>query len=106
MWDFLYVGEMVRALRLIGEKGQINKTYGIGSGVFRPLKDYILAIRDIIDSTMELGIGEVPAYSDKVFSSCVSIYDLTKDTGFTPEITFDEGIRRTIPYYKDALGLL
>lgn len=105
MWDFLYVGEVVRALRLIGEKGQENKTYGIGSGVFRPLKDYILAIRDIINPTMELGIGEIPAYSDKVFSSCVSIYDLTKDTGFTPEVSFDEGIRRTIPFYMETLGL-
>lgn len=105
MWDFLYVAEVVRALRLIGEKGQFFKTYGIGSGVFKPLKEYILAIRDIINPAMELGIGDIPAYSDKAFSSCVSIYDLTKDTGFTPQITFDEGIRRTIPYYRDRIGL-
>lgn len=104
MWDFLYVKEVVRALRFIGEKGQFEKTYGIGSGVFKPLKDYIVEIRDIIDPVLPLGIGEIPAYSEKTFSSCVSIYDITKDTGFVPEISFEEGIRRTIPFYRKELG--
>ena len=100
MWDFLYVKEVVRALRYIGERGLSEKTYAIGSGVFKPLKDYIVMIRDIINPELELGIGAKPALSDKVFSSCVSIYDLTKDTGFVPEISFEEGIRKTIEYYK------
>lgn len=103
MWDFLYVKEVVRALWLIGDRGQASKNYGIGSGVFRPLKDYIVLIRDIINPDMELGIGDIPSYSDKVFSSCVSIYDLTKDTGFVPEIGFEEGIRRTIGYWREML---
>ena len=103
MWDFLYVKEVVRALRLIGEQGCEGKTYGVGSGVFRQLKDYIIKIRDIIDPNLELGIGEIPSLSDKAFSSCVNIYDLAKDTGFEPQITFEEGIRRTIAYYSALL---
>ena len=69
MWDFLYVKEVVRALRLIGEQGCEGKTYGVGSGVFRQLKDYIIKIRDIIDPNLELGIGEIPLLSDKASSS-------------------------------------
>lgn len=103
MWDFLYVKEVVRALRYIGEKGISEKTYAIGSGSFKPLKDYIVMIRDIINPDLELGIGAKPELSDKVFSSCVSIYDLTKDTGFVPEITFEEGIRKTIDYYRNTI---
>lgn len=103
MWDFLYVGEVARALYLIGESGQAGKTYAIGSGVFKPLKDYIVMIRDIINPNLELGIGAIPALSDKAFSSCVSIYDLTKDTGFVPRITFEEGIKRTIDYYRNTI---
>ena len=103
MWDFLYVKEVVRALRFIGEKGISEKTYAIGSGIFKPLKDYIIKIRDIIDPDLELGIGMKPALSEKVFSSCVSIYDLTKDTGFVPEISFEEGIRKTIDYYRKQI---
>lgn len=101
MWDFLYVAEVARALRYIGEKGITEKNYAIGSGVFKPLKNYIMTIRDIIDPALPLGIGEIPSYSKKAFSSCVSIYDLTKDTGYVPEIGFEEGIVRTIPFYRN-----
>lgn len=100
MWDFLYVGEVARALRLIGEKGISGKTYGIGSGVYRQLKDYIIKIRDIINPRLELGIGDIPSLSDKAFSSCVNIYELVKDTGFEPKVSFEEGINRTIEYYR------
>lgn len=103
MWDFLYVGEVARALYLIGESGQTGKTYAIGSGVFKPLKDYIIMIRDIINPNLALGIGAIPSLSDKAFSSCVSIYDLTKDTGFVPQVSFEEGIKKTIEYYKSIL---
>jgi len=101
MWDFLYVGEVVRALRLIGEKGHYSKCYAIGSGVYRPLRNYVETIRDIINPDLPLGIGDKPSLSDKAFSSCVSIKELTADTGFVPQITFEEGISRTIEYYKN-----
>ena len=103
MWDFLYVKEVVRAIYLIGEKGKTEKVYGIGSGEYRPLKDYIEIIRDLIDPELPLGIGDVPALSEKTFSSCVNIYDLSKDTGFIPQISFYEGIKKTIEYYKMCL---
>ncbi len=105
MWDFLYVEEVVRALRLIGEKGTADKTYAIGSGIYRPLRDYVETIRDIINPKLPLGIGEKPFLSNKAFSSCVSIKDLTADTGFVPGVTFEEGIKKTIAYYKSELNI-
>lgn len=103
LWDFLYVKEVARALRLIGESGNGFKIYGIGSGQYRQLKDYIYTIRDIINPEMELGIGELPQMSHKAYSSCVGIYDLTKDTNFQVEIGFEQGIKNTIVYYKNEM---
>ena len=103
MWDFLYVSDVVRALRLIGERGVSENVYGIGSGQFRPLKEYIMQIRDIIDPSLELGIGEVPSLTNKSFSSCVNIYELVRDTGFQSKVSFEEGIRRTVDYWKKHL---
>lgn len=100
MWDFLYVGEVVRAIRLIGEKGTPGKVYGIGSGAYRPLRDYILRIRDLINPSLELGIGEIPTMSKQTYSSCVNIYDLVHDTGFLPQVDFDDGIKRTIEFMR------
>ncbi len=99
MWDFLYVGEVARALRMIGDNGLSEKTYAIGSGDYRPLREYVEIIRDMINPELDLGIGELPEQSSKVFSSCVSIKDIKEDTGFEPKVSFEEGIIKTIPYY-------
>lgn len=101
MWDFLYVTEVARALVEIGEKGRHNMTYGIGSGEYRSLKDYVCAIRDMIDPKLPLGIGERVAEGAVSLSSCVNIEQLTKDTGFIPRISFEEGMKRTIRYYME-----
>lgn len=100
MWDFLYVRDVVRALRLVGEKGTPNKVYGIGSGEYKTLFDYITRIRNVIDPNLCLGIGENQEQSTRTFSSCVNNYDLKKDTGFQPKYTFEEGIERTVQYFK------
>jgi nucleoside-diphosphate-sugar epimerase len=99
LWDFLYVGEVVKALALIGEHGIPGKTYGVGSGSCRPIKDYICAIRDMINPDLELGIGELPQNGQRTNSSCVEIYDLVKDTDFKVNTSFEQGIRKTIEYY-------
>jgi len=104
MWDFLYVGEVVRAMRLIGEKGVAGKIYGIGSGQYKPLRVYIEEIRDIINPKLPLGIGERLTLSNQTFSSCVNIYDLIADTGFTPQISFKEGIIMTICAFNSGGG--
>lgn len=102
LWDFLYVSEVVRAIRLLAEKGRCGKVYGIGSGQYKCLKEYIEIIRDIIDPGLELGIGQKTGIQSNALSSCVDIYDLVKDTGFKTEVSFEEGIRRTIKYISDS----
>lgn len=102
MWDFLYVSEVARALRLIGESGKPEKTYGIGSGIYKPLKEYIITIRDLINPQLELGIGEYPSMSHQTSSSCVNIYDLIRDTGFAPKVSFEDGIKQTITFLKSS----
>lgn len=103
MWDFLYVSDVVTALEKIGEYGITGKIYGIGSGIYKPLKDYIVKIRDIINPQLPLKIGVRTDMSEKTFSSCVNIEELVKDTGFVPQVNFEEGIKRTIKYIRSQL---
>jgi len=100
MWDFLYVADVAKALYYLGIEGSPNKVYGIGSGVYKPLKEYLYIIRDIIDPEAVLGIGELPEMSSKTFSSCVDISEIIKDTHFVPQTSFEEGIAKTILYYR------
>ena len=103
LWDFLYVTEVAKALRLIGEKGIVGKIYGIGSGHYRKLKDYVKEIRDCINPELELDIGVLPEMSCRTFSSCVNIFDLINDTGFQIQVPFQEGIKRTVDSMRQTL---
>ena len=100
MWDFLYIKDVVNALYLIGEKGIPGKTYGVGSGVYRPLYEYIEIIRDMINPCLPLGIGDRPYPQGIVPGSCIDIFDLVMDTGYKPEVSFEKGIGETIRYFK------
>lgn len=99
-WDYLYCKDAARALYLLGEKGKNNKIYCLGSGKARPLADYIIAMRDAISPDAKLGFGQVPYGEKQVMYLCADIRDLTEDTGFTPEIAFEDGIRQTIDWMK------
>ena len=106
MWDFLYISDAVRAIRMIGECGIPGKVYGIGSGQYWPVRRYMEEIRDMIDPKLKLGIGLIPQMSGRSVSSCVDIYELVKDTSFEPQISFRQGILRTIQWTKENRTLL
>lgn len=103
MWDYLYCGDAARAFYLAAEQGVDGSVYCIGSGQVRPLAEYIRVIRDTIDPAIELGMGEIPYYDKQVMYLCADIENLKRDTGFEPQVSFEEGIRRTISWYKEEM---
>lgn len=103
MWDYLYCEDAARAFYLAAEQGIDGSVYCIGSGQVRPLAEYITVIRDTIDKNIEIGFGEVPYYDKQVMYLCADIENLQRDTGFQPEISFEEGIRRTVQWYKEEM---
>ena len=100
-WDYLYSKDAGRAMYLLGEKGVHGKTYCIGSGRTRTIKEYVEIIKKNIDTTARLGWGELP-YSDKqVMYLCADIEELKNDTGFELQYSFERGIAETIKWYKE-----
>lgn len=96
LWDYVYIDDVVLAFYLIATKGKPGAFYSIGHGDNWPLSNYIYQIRDIIDPTLPLGIGEIPYKDNKRPRSCVDLRSLREDTGFEPVIPFEMGIRRVI----------
>lgn len=96
LWDYVYIDDVVEALRLIGAKGVPMTVYTIGHGDNWPLKKYIEIIHKMIDESIPLGIGEIEYESEILPSSCVDLYSINKDTGFEPKIPFEKGIANVI----------
>ncbi len=93
IWDYLYAKDAARALLLISTKGTDGRTYVLGSGTKRPLSEYVLAIKDVTGSDAEPKFGVKPYYPHQAMRLCANIGELTRDTGFVPEYTFEDGIR-------------
>ena len=103
MWDYLYSKDAARAFMMLADGGVDGKVYCLGGGTARPLKDYINLIRDAVGNDVEIGFGDIP-YSDKqVMHLCADINELTKDTGFTPIYTFEQGIEETVGWWRSHL---
>lgn len=100
VWDYLYGGDCSHAFYLIGKYGKHGKAYTIGSGETKHLREYIQIIRNIINPELELGIGELEYYPNQVMHLEADITELTNDTGFKPTISFEEGIKKTIEWYR------
>ena len=100
-WDYLHVEDLIRALVLLGEKGVCGKAYPIGSGEYRQMREYVEMIRDIIDPSLPIGIGDLPYKSSKVDNQMMDISELIADTGFVPRYSFETGIREVIHFFRN-----
>jgi nucleoside-diphosphate-sugar epimerase len=96
-WDYLYCADAARALFLLGTARELRQAvYNIGSGFVRPLFEFVGTLRDAIDPSLPLGIGDLPYSQKQVMHLCADISSLTRDTGFLPTTSFSEGIAETI----------
>lgn len=101
LWDYLYSEDAAQALLQLGISGKNGKVYCLGSGQARPLSTYIQIMQHITGSKGNLGIGTMPYSENQVMHLCADIQELTEDTGFVPETSFEEGIRRTVGWLKN-----
>ncbi len=100
IWDYVYCEDAARAMLLAAEYGTDQDVYCIGSGEGRPLAEYIEMIRAAVSPAAEVGLGERPYFPGQVMHLEADIRTLTRDTGFVPEVPFEEGIRRTVEWAK------
>ena len=106
IWDYMYSEDAAKALVAIAQKGRDGAVYCLGSGRPAQLREYIEMIRDAVDPTASLGIGKVPYAKNQVMYLCADITELTRDTGFVPEYSFEEGIARTVEWARSRYAAL
>ena len=86
-------------------KGKDGAVYVLGSGEPHPLKEFMYAIRDAINSSAELGIGEIPYLPDQAMHLEADITSLKEDLNWSPTTNFQTGIKKTIEWYKAMMGM-
>lgn len=103
LWDFCFSGDVAEALYCMATSGRDGRIYPVGSGEVRPLREYFEVVRDAVDPSLPLGIGELPYNENQVMHLQADLTPLTKDTGFKPKVSFEEGIQITLKAYREQL---
>lgn len=96
-WDYLFEDDAGAAFFLLGSRGVDGRTYCLGSGTSRPLKEYLEEIRELVNpSYTGANYGAIPYNEKSVTYLKADISGLTADTGWQPSISFRDGIGRML----------
>lgn len=99
-YDFVYIDDVARALRLIGEKGKPFREYLIGSSQARPLKEFLLEMQAAVAPEIEFQFGNVPFTGINLPLERFDAWQTESDTGFRAKISFSEGCKRTMEWCR------
>lgn len=102
IYDFIYINDAAREFVEIGEKGINNTSYYIGSLNPKPLKEWLKEMRDVVDPSIEIGLGDLPFNGISLTYKEFDIEAIKKDTGYIPKVSFKEGIKNTLDWLRQS----
>lgn len=99
MWNFLYLDDCIRALKLLmeQEKGSVSGIYNVAGPEEenRQLREYIRTMYEVLGYHGSYSYGRRRPNAEGPANLIPDIKKLTKAIGFKPQITFREGILKT-----------
>ena len=95
-YDFVYVTDVAKAFYLIAKKGKPFCEYMIGSGNAKPLKEFIVEMKQSCAPEAELIFGDIPFTGTNMELSVFDISNTYNDTGYKPEVDFATGSKMTM----------
>ena len=99
-YDFIYITDAINSIIAVAEKGKAFNRYYIGSGEPKPLREFLLEMRDIVAPEAELGLGDIPFKGVNISYDQFDLKKVERDTGYKNEVSFAEGIRMTAEYIR------
>ena len=94
-YDFVYIDDVARAFYLIGENGKPFHEYLIGSSTARPLREFLVEMKQSIAPDLDFNFGDIPFTGINLNIEQFDCSQTEMDTGFRAEISFAEGVKRT-----------
>lgn len=100
LYEFVYAKDTAAGILAVAERGIPNNSYYIG-GNPKPLKEYVIQIRDTIDANIPLYLGEIPFNGLNQPREAFDATKLKEDTGFEISIPFSKGIKKTVSWLEE-----
>lgn len=99
-WDYLYEEDAGAAFVAVAEKGVNGKIYPLGSGVGRPLKEYVQDVITVINPEYKPEFGRYPYSPHQPMYLVADVSQLEEDTGWKPMHIFFEKVQDIVGGYR------
>jgi UDP-glucose 4-epimerase len=97
--DFVFVTDVVQALRkAAATAGVSGRVYNIGTGRKTSVLDLVAALNRQLGKSLTPVHG--PARPGDVRHSCADIAAARRELGYEPQVAFDDGLARTLAWYR------
>lgn len=107
--DWLYVGDHCSAIARVLEAGRVGETYNVGGDAERPNLTVVKTICALLDARRPLADGRAresliafvadrPGHDRRY---AIDASKLKNELGWTPTLTFEQGIERTVDWYLE-----
>jgi UDP-glucose 4-epimerase len=102
LWDYLYVEDAAEAIYMAALDSKAQGVFNLGSGESVSVRSILERLRDMIDPSLPLGFAEIAYPPDQSMRLSTSIDRLRSATRWTPQVSLNEGLRRTIEWHKST----
>ncbi|MFQ5885194.1 MAG: GDP-mannose 4,6-dehydratase, partial [Thermoplasmata archaeon] len=99
--DYTYVEDIVKGYVALAERGKNGEIYHFCSGKERSVKDIVETIMELSGGPSKVSWSPGLRKVD-ILRSVGSYEKARKDLGWEPMTTFEDGIRKTIEWYRSA----
>ena len=96
IWDYIHCDDVARAFLTVAENGVDGKYYPIGSGIARPLSDFVKDIQKIIAPDVPVLFGKKEYYPHQPMYLVADMEELKRDTGWRTKIDFSDAISKVL----------
>lgn len=99
-YDFIYITDAINSIIAVAESGKAFNRYYIGSGEPKPLREFLIEMRDIVAPDAKIGLGDIPFKGVNISYEQFDLKKVERDTGYKNQIEFSEGIKMTAEYIR------
>lgn len=99
-YDFIYITDAINSIVEVALKGKTFHRYYIGSGHPRPLRKFLIEMKDVVDKEALLGFGDIPFNGIDISYDQFDLFKVKRDTNYKNKISFKEGIKMTKEYIE------